>query len=173
MLRCTLCQRLYTSEFEVLRHKRAIHERRPYGDCAICGKPCMSSWGLSRHTKSHVRSFKFSCDDCDQGFQEAGALVTHKTLKQLNTVAESATKSSAMPRVLICIEKYTEKRDLLTKKQDVFKCATCGKILKTERYLTQHLIKHDIKRRYICSPKKEWKLEAMWRLWKFNCADCA
>ena len=49
-----------------------------------------------------------------------------------------------MPQVHIDIEKYT-------KKEDLFKCDTCGNTFKTKRHLTQHMIRHYTKRRYICT----------------------
>ena len=154
MPQCDLCQKVYTSEFAVQRHKRAIHDRRPYGDCTACGKSFMSLWGLNRHKKSHAGTFKFTCDDCGQGFQEAAALTTHKTIKH------QAAKGH---RCEICKKEFTHaasayrhrqvhrEERAAPKKEDIFKCATCGKIFKTKRYLTQHMIKHNQKSRYMCA----------------------
>ena len=138
MPQCTLCQKLYTSEFGVLRHKRAIHERRPYGHCAAGGKSFIRSLRLSQHMKSHAGFFKFSCDDCDRGFQEAGALVTHKTL------THQAAKGQCCG---VCNKEFSyassasrhrkiHREEISAHKKDFFKCSTCGKTFKTKKYLT-------------------------------------
>ena len=154
------CTKSFDDRKSLESHQEEIHKGCVYKceevKCAKL-KGFASQKGLEAHVRDkHSGTFKFSCEDCGQGFNHKGEFESHQLRHKDKLFACSKCKKpfyttgELSAHVKIC------------GKEDAFKCDICGKGFPIKSYLDNHLISHNTTdKKYQCSKcDKSYKYKA-------------
>ncbi|XP_060557440.1 zinc finger protein ZFP2-like [Ruditapes philippinarum] len=123
---CEICNKAFTSDNRVKRHKEQLHVdgsnentaiREGKYICKFCNKRFISQSRLNLHIVTHTGVKPFSCDVCGQKF-------SHPTNKRRHMKTHTGDKP--------------------------FVCVFCGKSFPVKHYLTDHLVKHTGEKPHEC-----------------------
>ena len=82
-VKCTDCDRMYFTEYDMLEHKKIHKWKRKFKDyvCTICGftTKSHSNKGLERHMVTHSDERPYKCNQCDLTFKSTDTMISHKT----------------------------------------------------------------------------------------------
>ncbi|CAK1546757.1 unnamed protein product [Leptosia nina] len=174
---CKLCGKMYKEVMALINHGQRSHGLKEFFCSFKCGYSTGYINGLKNHEKSHTREYKYTCKECNKGFNVrtwykehqnihkgikefkcniCGAafhvkryLSTHKT----SVHPESLTKKRyACP---FCALEYASRGqlNLHLKEHGVTNdclCDQCGKVLKDVKRLAAHKLQHSTARPYMC-----------------------
>ncbi|XP_017057177.1 uncharacterized zinc finger protein CG2678 [Drosophila ficusphila] len=87
-LRCSDCQRTYSSKHSLKRHL-LTHTGKPMHKCPHCPKAFMRSDYLKGHLRTHDNDGPLTCDQCSAVFSEGNMLALHRKEHLTKTVLES------------------------------------------------------------------------------------
>ena len=75
LLFCGICKKGFASSANYNAHSKkhsgSIHK------CSWCSKPFQTKQSLKYHESEHTGVYRFSCDECDVGFNEKRLFVEH------------------------------------------------------------------------------------------------
>jgi KRAB domain-containing zinc finger protein len=148
MLECNVCTKAYPTYYDLKRHTESVHGcRRFVCEHDDCHKVFKSAVGLSNHNKEHQGQFSYLCQYCGKGF-------SYKTDYKEHKLKHEGKKTFTCSKCGKCFHiKENMKRRFLQcgNKQRSFSCDICGKKLRCERYLKEHLKGHSNPDQYQCA----------------------
>ncbi|XP_016388441.1 zinc finger protein 574-like [Sinocyclocheilus rhinocerous] len=76
---CSICNKRFSSQVHLLRHRRTTHTTERRFKCNICGKPFKKQIHLRNHLRTHTgeRPFQCNCSVCGKTFSSLANLSRH------------------------------------------------------------------------------------------------
>ncbi|CAL8130122.1 unnamed protein product [Orchesella dallaii] len=65
---CSLCDKKFTTNVLLKRHKNAVHFDLKAFQCTMCSKKFFTSWSLKEHIQFHLNIRNFKCEFCTSAF---------------------------------------------------------------------------------------------------------
>ena len=139
---CEICEKQFTSQEDLKKHKQIHIDSKSFYVCDICGegfaKRCTMTEHMSKHQSGRdQQSSNFDCDTCDKSFTKYSALHCHKIIhmKQGPYKCDICLKSF--------VKKNTLQSHLMTHYDDrPHKCTVCHKGFKRTYTLKEHMKVH-------------------------------
>lgn len=110
-VKCSLCEKQYTSQTNLDRHIRIMHKQERQHTCSTCQKTFAQLASLRIHQSVHEAERKFGCDICNHKFKSEIHLKLHKKrhlpteyrLKRRSSLPKKPTYKSP-PKLCVCNE---------------------------------------------------------------------
>ena len=144
---CDICQKGFVDKGDMKRHY-SVHSGVKEYECDICGRAFRQKSTLRVHMLVHqdpVEAETFKCNVCDKIVLRRSYLKKHMEIHAADRPSFTCDKcgmSFAMKARLQKHLRFTCKNNTENQQQLEWKCATCGKCLKTKEYLKKHEKKH-------------------------------
>ncbi len=141
---CELCDKEFTSNSSMNRHKRLHAGVMPYA-CNICSKEFAYGSSLAHHKAIHLGEKSFSCDICQKMFNSKPNLTKHIRIH-----------SNEKPFKCDYCEKSFSQRGILINHQKIhssykpYSCDLCEKSFKRADVLANHKLTHSVKKPFSC-----------------------
>ncbi|KAM7349713.1 transcription factor grauzone-like [Cochliomyia hominivorax] len=144
---CHMCNKSFTSEFDLDRHINNIHKKIPQHVCDICGRIYKSKDAFKRHQNEHkgVVSQAVQCSICHTWLKNESSLRLHRF-----THEENPTPCD------VCGKMFNTKRRLYRHKvywhtmDTSLQCTFCDKVFREKRNLDEHMAIHTGVQLYTC-----------------------
>lgn len=123
IIKCHLCEKVYTNNRNLKRHIEMFHGERGEFRCSICPKVYTSNQSLRRHTRTrHYTDCQeqYQCDYCEQVIVGRDNLVSHISFFHKFSYG-------------------SDYNDTDNKISDEFTCESCGVMCEEESQLRQHI----------------------------------
>nr|CAI5857397.1 unnamed protein product [Callosobruchus analis] len=78
--KCDICQSAFKTKLRVETHIKQVHQRTFDLSCGQCGHGCRSNYDLLEHKRKVHDRIKLICSDCGKTFLERSALQQHKAV---------------------------------------------------------------------------------------------
>ncbi|XP_053333537.1 zinc finger protein 260-like [Clarias gariepinus] len=144
---CSTCDKTFTIEFNLLRHKQLHVGKKPFG-CTRCGKTFAQLFNLRSHRRTHTGEKPFLCSQCGKAFSQASKLKTHFRIH-----------TGEKPYVCATCGKRFSDSSTLNKHQRThtgerpYQCEMCGKSFGQSAHLTKHYRSHNRQSKSSCRRK--------------------
>ena len=136
--KCSFCGKYFNEQASLTRHLKVKHENNTWYQCEFCSKETQSKRGLVFHEKIHMRSYKFWCDTCSEGFHSVQNFEDHVGQHPDNSklfVCHMCHKKFYNMQPYIMHRRYCSETDAL----DSYKCNMCGSIFCSSDALDSHV----------------------------------
>ncbi|XP_053683650.1 zinc finger protein 652-like [Sabethes cyaneus] len=77
LLQCDMCDELFRTQAEVVKHTVKVHSARLSYDCPECGLSFKQKLLLTQHMLTHSVERNYNCDQCNMAFKTANHLRRH------------------------------------------------------------------------------------------------
>eukprot|EP00088_Acartia_fossae_P020967 TRINITY_DN22455_c0_g1_i1.p1 TRINITY_DN22455_c0_g1~~TRINITY_DN22455_c0_g1_i1.p1 ORF type:complete len:521 (+),score=78.26 TRINITY_DN22455_c0_g1_i1:54-1616(+) len=140
ILKCQLCDKVFTVARSLRYHLKIKHKIGAEFSCDICKKLFYYEYELETHRKCHVGERTFKCDLCDKGFLQEKNLIQHKA--SMHSTREEKEKN----RTFVCSKcgkgffskGALQEHEFLHSDLKQFSCNVCGKLFKQASGLRAH-----------------------------------
>ncbi|XP_055065969.2 zinc finger protein 1035 [Misgurnus anguillicaudatus] len=142
-IKCTICQKRFSSNSSLQEHQKIEHAERPF-TCLVCGKCFTKKRYLTQHQQTHNER-PYRCNVCPESFKTETALISHFKLHD----------TKRQYRCSICNKTYLTSNDLykhqqkkhvehqsLNKDSEEFRCDMCCESFSMFSQLKKHQETH-------------------------------
>lgn len=140
-IKCTICQKRFSSNSSLLEHKKTEHPERPF-KCLVCGKGFTKKRYLVQHQQIHSER-PYKCNGCPESFKTETALLSHRKTHDTNRQHQCA----------VCNKSYFTANELnkhkrkhghraLNEDSEEYRCDMCCKSFSMFSQLTKHQETH-------------------------------
>ncbi|XP_055314810.1 zinc finger protein 211-like [Sitodiplosis mosellana] len=144
---CHRCRQVFSSRDEFETHYKQAYNETPIYTCQICDKQMKNKRSYQRHFNRHSSSQKFTCTICSKKFAQEKLLKKHESV---HTTAKSCLDCKEEFFDLYKFKAHRRTHHTQTKKQQLYQCTDCGKIMKNRSSLSMHSKIHSNDRQYGC-----------------------
>lgn len=132
---CEICNRLYTSEYTLYKHKKVMHLNEYKYKCHICNKGLLTAENLESHLQRH--QYSYSCAVCNKVFTSKRYLTTHLSTHTNN---KPHTCPTCDRRFRTAYMRNAHMKSHSSERP--FMCDLCGRSFKRKYSLNEHEKKH-------------------------------
>jgi uncharacterized Zn-finger protein len=125
--KCYQCSTSYATDSDLKKHKGAVHFDETY-KCEHCDKTFSSHANLKRH-KVIYKTFKYSCNECNNKFCTGSLLWAHQDSDHGQFSCSTCGQSFTLKLQL----EYHDKRRIS------FSCEDCGKLFCNKKSISAHM----------------------------------
>lgn len=130
---CDICDRFYTSNYSLYKHRKVAHLNEYKFHCDVCNKKLLTQKNLDSHMQQHDKTYE--CKECGKAFASKRYLINHATMHTdvKPYICHVCEKRTSHMRNMHLITHSAEKPHI---------CDLCGQTFKRRYYMIIHRRKH-------------------------------
>ncbi|XP_055538253.1 zinc finger protein 90-like [Wyeomyia smithii] len=139
LLQCELCDELFRTQAEVIKHAAKVHSARLSFDCPECGLSFKQKLLLTQHMLTHSVERNYNCEQCDMSFKTSNHLRRH--IRTVHTEVRYTCEHCQMSYGRR--DKLRMHMERVHDIQTYFVCDICCSSFETNDKLQEHKYRHE------------------------------